>query len=300
MLRPVVAGVDGSAESLAAAAWAAREALRQDRPLRLVHAWDWHPRQQEGEIANAAQRHLARRVLRQAEDRIRKDHPEVRLSDEQMEGPATAALLKAADQAELMVLGSRGLSGFTGFLVGSVALGVVAKATRPLVLVRADEQATDEHLPAGDGNGSTLTGYGDVVLAIGLDEARDEVIEFAFEAARVRHARLRVVHAWHTAGPVGLGAGEAGLMKGSWQGEEWLGFLKALLQVWENKYPDVEVLATVVDDRPTTALVRASTGASLLVVGHRLDERRVGPRTGPVTHAAIHHVGCPVAVVPHV
>ncbi|MCT9080173.1 universal stress protein, partial [Streptomyces fulvoviolaceus] len=45
MLPPVIAGVDGSAESLAAAEWAAREAARRDRPLRLVHAWNWHPRQ---------------------------------------------------------------------------------------------------------------------------------------------------------------------------------------------------------------------------------------------------------------
>ncbi|WP_327319565.1 universal stress protein [Streptomyces sp. NBC_01235] len=300
MLSPVVAGVDGSAESLAAAAWAAREAERRDRPLRLVHAWDWHPRQQEREIAGAAQRHLARRSLRQAEDRVRAECPDVRLTDEQMEGPAVAALLKAADQADLMVLGSRGLSGFTGFLVGSVALGVVAKATRPVVLVRADEEAADEHVPTGDQSASTDTGYRDVVLAIDLDDACDEVIEFAFEAARLRHARLRAVHAWHAAGPVGLGPGDIALEQDSWQGEEWLGFLKAVLQVWRDKYPDVEVLETVVDDKPTTALVRASTGASLLVVGHRLAERPLGPRTGPVTHAAIHHVGCPVAVVPHI
>ncbi|WP_406005163.1 universal stress protein [Streptomyces sp. NBC_00637] len=299
MLSPVVAGIDGSAESLAAAAWAAREAERRNRPLHLVHAWDWHPRRQEGEIAGAAQRHLARRSLHQAELRARAECPGVPLSDEQTEGPATAALLKAADEAELMVLGSRGLSGFTGFLVGSVALGVVAKATCPVVLVRADEEAADEHLPAADGGGSTDSGYRDVVLAVDLDEACDEVIEFAFEAARLRHARLRAVHAWHTAPPVGLGTGDIGLVGETWQGEEWLGFLKAVLQVWRDKYPDVEVLETVVDDRPTTALVRASTGAGLLVVGHRLAEGPVGPRTGPVTHAAIHHVGCPVAVVPH-
>lgn len=299
MLSPVVAGIDGSAESLAAAAWAAREAERRNRPLHLVHAWDWHPRRQDGEIAGAAQRHLARCSLRRAEQLVRAECPGVPLTDVQTEGPTTAALLKAADEAELMVLGSRGLSGFTGFLVGSVALGVVAKATCPVVLVRADEEAADEHLPAADGGASTDSGYRDVVLAVDLDEACDEVIEFAFEAARLRHARLRAVHAWHTAAPVGLGPGDIGLVEETWQGEEWLGFLKAVLQMWRDKYPDVEVLETVVDDRPTTALVRASTGAGLLVVGHRLAERPVGPRTGPVTHAAIHHVGCPVAVVPH-
>ncbi|MPY31189.1 universal stress protein [Streptomyces adustus] len=299
MISPVVVGVDGSPESLTAAAWAAREAERRGRSLHLVHAWDWHPRHEDREIANAAQRHLARRALRQAAERVRAERPRVRLTEEQMEGPATAALLKAADQADLMVLGSRGLSGFTGFLVGSVAFGVVAKATRPVVLVRPDEEAADEHLPTSDGEASTDTSYGDVVLAIDLDEACDEVIEFAFEAARLRRTRLRAVHAWHTSGPVGLGPGDIGLVTERRQGEEWLGFLRAVLQVWCDKYPDVEALATVVEARPTTALVRAATGASLLVVGHRLAERPVGPRTGPVTHAAIHHVGCPVAVVPH-
>jgi len=299
MLPPVIAGVDGSAESLAAAEWAAREAVRRDRPLRLVHAWNWHPRQEDGEIATAAQRHLARRALRQAEDRIRSTCPGVRLDDEQMEGPATAALLKAAEQADLLVLGSRGLSGFTGFLVGSVALGVVARAPRPVVLVRAGEEAADEHLLDGHGNPSTRTGYRDVVLGIDLTDSCDDVIEFAFEEARLRGARLKAVHAWQQPSPLGLGPGDLALVDGPERAEEWLGFLMAVLQVWRDKYPEVEVVETVTEGRPQSALLRAASGASLLVVGRRTVDRPAGPRTGPVTHAAIHHVGCPVAVVPH-
>ncbi|CAM5242782.1 UspA domain-containing protein OS=Streptomyces aurantiogriseus OX=66870 GN=GCM10010251_49220 PE=4 SV=1 [Streptomyces aurantiogriseus] len=81
--------------------------------------------------------------------------------------------------------------------------------------------------------------------------------------------------------------------------EEWQGFLSALLQVWREKYSEIEVLETVTEGRARSVLLRAASSASLLVVGHRLTERPVGPRTGPVTHAVIHHVGCPVAVVPH-
>ncbi|MFH8801960.1 universal stress protein [Streptomyces sp. NPDC017936] len=299
MVSPVVVGVDGSAESLAAAAWAAREAERRDRPLRLVHAWAWHPRRAEHETANAAQRQPARRALRRAEDRVRAECPRLRAVDAQLEGPVVPALLEAAGDADVMVLGSRGPSGFTGLLAGSVALGVVARATCPVVLVRADGEAADGHPPAGDGSAPVRTGHGDVVLAVDVHDACDEVIGFAFEAARLRGARLRAVYAWRTAGPVGLGSGDIGLVRDSRQGEEWLGFLQAVLQAWRDKYPDVEVRTTAVADKPTTALVRASTGADLLVVGHRLAERPVVPRTGPVTHAAIHHVGCPVAVVPH-
>ncbi|NGO47319.1 universal stress protein [Streptomyces ureilyticus] len=299
MSAPVIAGVDGSAESLAAAEWAAREAERRDRSLRLVYVRNWSPRSAEGECAGAVQRYLARRVLRLAEERVRGMCPGVRVHDEQMEGPATQALLRAAERADVLVLGSRGLSGLTGFLVGSVALGVVARATRPVVLVRAGEEAADEHLPAEDGSASTRTGYRDVVLGIDLDEACDEVIEFAFEAARLRRARLRVVHAWQALSPLGLGPGEIGLMNDPQRAEEWQGFLSAVLQVWRDKYPEIEVAETVAEGRAQSVLVRAATGASLLVVGHRIAERLLGPRTGPVTHAAIHHAGCPVAVVPH-
>ncbi|WP_225829809.1 universal stress protein [Streptomyces sp. NK08204] len=299
MFSPVIAGVDGSPESLAAAEWAAREAVRRDVPLRLVHAWNWHPRQTDGEPANAAQRRLARRALRRAEEQVRGAAPGVRLTDEQVEGPATAALLKAAEQAELLVLGSRGLTGFTGLLVGSVALGVVAKATRPVVLVRAGEEAEDEHFPADDGSWSTRTGYRDVVLGIDLADACDEVIEFAFEAARLRHARLRVVYAWQPPSAISLGPGDIGLVNDPRQAEEWQGFLSAVLQMWREKYPETEVLESVVEGKASTALVRAASAASLLVVGRRLTAGPTLPRIGRVTHTAVHHVICPLAVVPH-
>lgn len=299
MALPVVAGVDGSYESLAAAEWAAREAERRDRPLRLVHAWNWHPRSAEGEPGSAVQRHLAQRVLRRAEERIRTACPDLRIHDEQVAGPATAALLRAADRAEMLVLGSRGLSGFAGFLVGSVAQGVVAQATRPVVLVRAGEEAADEHLSADDGSLSTGTRYREVVLGVDLTEPCDEVIEFAFQAAGLRGARLHVVHAWQPPNALSLGPGDIALLEDPRRAREWEGFLSAVLEPWRDKYADVPVVETVTEDRAQSALLRVASGAGLCVVGHRLTEHSVGPRTGPVTHAVIHHVDCPVAVVPH-
>ncbi|MFR9800346.1 universal stress protein [Streptomyces sp. MS06] len=299
MLLPVIAGVDGSPESLAAACWAAREADRRRLPLRLVHASDPRPRRTGGAFGTAGPGERARSPLRQARDRVRAACPGVPLDEQQAEGDATAALLRAAEQSEMLVLGSRGLSGFTGFLVGSVALGVAARARRPVVLVRAGEEAADEHLPAAGGGGSTTTRYRDVVLGVDLDAPCDELIEFAFESARTRAARLRVVHAWQQSSPFGLGPGEIGLVDGPLRAREWHGFLTAVLQVWREKYPEVEVVETVTEGRAAHPLVRAASAAGLLVVGRHLTGRSPGPRTGPVAHSVIQHAGCPVAVVPH-
>ncbi|MFF7645120.1 universal stress protein [Streptomyces canus] len=294
MPLPVIAGVDGSAESLAAAEWAAREAVRRQRSLLLVHAWSWHPRQ-DGEPATAAQRLVARRALRQAGERIGRACPEIRFEEEQVEGPATAALLRAAEQADVLVLGSRGLSGFTGFLVGSVALGVVARAGRPVVLVRAAGETAGTSVPALP----EQNGRRDVVLGLDLADPCDEVIEFAFEAARCGEGRLRAVHAWQSPAPYSLGPGEIALIERPWRADEWRGFMAAVLEPWRAKYPGVDVVETLTEGRPAAPLIRAASGADLLVVGRRITQGPVLARTGPVVHAVIHHAGCPVAVVPH-
>ncbi|KUN66004.1 stress protein [Streptomyces griseorubiginosus] len=219
----------------------------------------------------------------------------MRFEEEQVEGPATAALLRAAAQADVLVLGSRGLSGFTGFLVGSVALGVVARAARPVVLVPAGGTGADGYETAGP-QGS---GRRDVVLGLDLADPCDEVIEFAFEAARDRGSRLRAVHAWQSPVPFGFGPGEIGLIEAPWRADEWRDFMAAVLQTWRDKYPGVEVVETLTEGRPAAPLIHAASGASLLVVGRRIAQGPAPARTGPVAHAVIQHAGCPVAVVPH-
>ncbi len=122
--------------------------------------------------------------------------------------------------------------------------------------------------------------------------------DFAFASARRCHAALHVIHAFdappfHVAdggpvpptGPELLATQERSVV--------------AALRPWGEKYPEVRVTETVSERRAATALVRASAGASLVVVGRRAQGSRLGPHVGAVTHAVLHHVGCPVAVVPH-
>ncbi|MFR0354577.1 universal stress protein [Streptomyces sediminimaris] len=299
MSRPIVVGVDGSPESLAAAEWAAREAVRRDLPLHLVHASEWSPERASSQAAGVVRRHVGQGVLRRAKDRIARFCPDMWITDEQVEDLAVTALSNAARRAELLVVGSRGLSGFTGFLIGSVAQTLAARAPGPVVLVEAGERAEDEHLPDEDGNSSLRTPYRDVVVGIDLGAACDDVIDFAFEAARSRGARLHALHAWSDTDSVALGPGEPAVGEGPAPEEEWRGLLTMVLHNWRDKYPDVDVVETVVKGGAGTHLVRAGSGAGLLVVGRRARESHIGPHTGPVTRTVIHHARCPVAVVPH-
>jgi nucleotide-binding universal stress UspA family protein len=298
MIRPVVAGVVDTREGLAAAEWAAREALRRGLPLRLVHAWEAGLPEGGTEGAmpelKAAQYH-ARRVLHSALDRLSEQYPQLHITAEQVHKPPVPALVAEAERAELLVIGSQGPSGLGGFLPGSVALATAARIERPLVLVRAKGTAEDEHLRDSDGDPSPHAPFRDVAVALDVDGPYDEVVEFAFHAAEMRRAPLRAVHAWHV--PFSYGVPDAAERARIRTGAERE--LAVLLEPWREKFPTVVVKEDLREGRPVHVLVSAAAGAGLLVVGSRRSRAPVGSRTGPVAHALIHHVREPVVLVPH-
>ncbi|MFE9773723.1 universal stress protein [Streptomyces sp. NPDC005931] len=295
MTRPVVAGVNRSPESLAAAHWAAAEALRRGLPLRLVHAWGDPSGDDTGDGPDEPRAARADRVLRRAADRIEERYPQLHLAVEKMRRAPAPALAAAAEDAALLVVGSRGPGAVGGLVTGSVALTAVAHAAAPVVLVRAGEEPEDEHLPDGAGAPSSRTGYRDVAVAVDLGGPSDDLLEFAFHAAELRRARLRVVHAWHV--PLAQGLADAGQRARVRQSAEQE--LQSVLEPWRHKYPGVCVKENLHEGRPAQVLVRAAGGAGLLVAGRRRRRAALGPHIGPVVHALIHHVGRPVAVVAH-
>lgn len=285
----VTAGVDGSAESLSAADWAAREALRRGLRLRLVHAFDATSPQSGA----AHERHALQRAAR----RLAHDRPALRISTERLPVPVVPALLAAAGRTETLVVGSRGFSGFAGFLVGSVALAVSSCAPCPVVLVRAGELPEDEHLPDADGLPSTRTGYRPVVLGLDLERPGDALIEYAFTTAAARRAPLHVLHTWTVPPLFGYARGvDAAAPDAADLETEKRHALAAALGAWRGKFPETEVTESLAHGRPGHHLLMAATGAGLLVIGRHAPS---GQRLGRVAHSVIHHATCPVAVVPH-
>ncbi|MDL2074882.1 universal stress protein [Streptomyces sp. GXMU-J15] len=300
MTRTVVAGLDGSPESRAAAEWAAREAKLLGLPLKIVQVWEPvpEPLAQAPLLGAETHQHWTERIPREAADGLRARHPGLEVTTEQLHGPPAEAIAKAAEGARMLVLGSRGLSGLAGFMVGSVGLSVVAHTTTPVVLVRAGEQATDEHAPDPSGIPSASTPYRPVVLGLDADHPDAAVIEFAFEAAARRETKLRVLHGWNLPPYYVYGLTADAQLHDEIVGQQSAA-LREALRPWRQKYPDVEVVEESPAGSPGVRLVDAAHEASLVVIGRRIRRRPFGAHIGPVAHAVLHHSTAPVAVVAH-
>ncbi|MCX4672375.1 universal stress protein [Streptomyces sp. NBC_01381] len=86
MLRSIVVGLDGSPESISAADWAAREAVRRGLPLRLVHAWEGMPSDDQPVSLPELKvpQYWAGRVLRTAQQQLAECFPQLTISADQI------------------------------------------------------------------------------------------------------------------------------------------------------------------------------------------------------------------------
>src|SRR5947207_15935447 len=152
--RDIVVGVDGSAPARAALHWAAAEAARHERSLRIVCAYQWPwpgaPMVPAGDgLADPDLHRRARERVDEAVADARRTAPGVAVDGEAVPGGAAVVPVGASRGAAMTVVGSRGRGGFAGLLLGSVSAQVVAHAAGPVVVVRS-ERAFDAG-PVGGG-----------------------------------------------------------------------------------------------------------------------------------------------------
>ncbi|WP_155056036.1 universal stress protein [Streptomyces blattellae] len=287
MTGPVVVGLDGSPASMTAACWAAREAAYQHLPLVLLHSWTTQPLDVPIPQEAHAKQHYGRDVLRRTEAELLHRHGDLALTTELVAAPATQALLERGANASMLVLGSRGHGSVASFLLGSISLPVLGLAPCPAVAVRSGDPTVE----AGIGHPATAD-PGEVV--VGLQEPAptgDPLLEFAFTAAAARGGRVRAVRAFALSSLVAQPGEDV-------EAEE-RARLAGGLAPWREKFPDVPVVEHVAAGPAAQVLLTAAVRGCLTVVGRRRYPSRLTWKLGPVAHAALHHVPCPVAVVPH-
>ncbi|WP_314225029.1 universal stress protein [Streptomyces zaehneri] len=302
-MQPVVTvGLDGSPESLAAARWAADEAEKRKLTLRLLHAWPLLAPEPAGAPTVVDQNYWAKRLVHTAQAELKARHPGLSVVGSLVAEDAQVALLHAASESEMLVLGSRGLGTAQSYFMGDVSMPVVARAERPVVLVRADSAQEGAH-PAQEGahpaqEGAHPAPASRVVVALKLHGSTDDLLDFAFHSAAARGIPLLAVHGrsvpLHARVPWGVDHDIADEATRDADNE-----VSKVLRPWREKYPQVDVAHSIRLESPAKAVVQAAHGAALLVVGRRAHRQGAAPHLDPVAHAALHHGRCPVAVVPH-
>lgn len=148
------------------------------------------------------------------------------------------ALAQAAEESDLLVLGSRGLGAAARFTLGEIGLELVTRTAVPTILVRAQQDT-----PARIGSGNETVG-------VSLHAACDGLLAFAFETAARSAVTLRAVHgrrlsayAYNRGGGVDRTAAEESAQIARDE-------LAAALRPWRAKFPDVHVDEQVILESP--------------------------------------------------
>lgn len=287
----VVAAVDGSKASEQAVRWAANTAAKRDIPLRLatsytmpqfLYAEGMVPPQEvfddlkvEATEKIDAAREIALEVA-----------PDIKIGHTIAEGSPIDMLLELGKTVTMIVMGSRGLGGLSGMVMGSVSGAVVSHANCPVVVVREDSLVNEK------------TKYGPVVVGVDGSEISQKATEYAFAEADARKCELVAVHTWMD---MQVQASLAGLSVAQQQWDEveqqQTELLEEYLQPMVEKYPEVKVRKVITRDRPVRALAEQAENGQLLVVGSHGRGGFRGMLLGSTSRALLQSAPCPLMVV---
>lgn len=281
MTEKLVVGVDESDGAAGALRWAAREATARHADLTAVLAWGWmdqhhvepdapfDPEYGEDD-ALAALDHIVTGVLGDAASGVGRRA----ISDL----PARA-LLTAADECDLVVVGARGLGGFKSLLLGSVSTSVLRHAGCPVAVVRGE--VTDGPVRR-------------IVVGIDGSDTAALALDWALGAARAHGATLEVTHVWHPSYvtpldpyvPTAVEALETNAHR----------LLDEVVDAADTE--GVELVRTCEIGPAGRVLVERAAEADLVVVGARGHSTIGGMVLGSVSQQVVHHAPVPVVVVP--
>jgi nucleotide-binding universal stress UspA family protein len=283
--KPIVVAVDGSDRNRAAVAWAAQEAAARGCGMVLVNAAAGHlaptphlsTRSREEQVLDMLTdvRHQVRHIV--AEESVSL----VALSGD----PVEVLLDQAAEaEAELLVVGKRGLGGFARVIVGSTSIALAGRSPVPVAIVPdLWDQSRHEGRP--------------VVLGVDPDKADRQPIEAALRRARRLGVALVAVHGWETPSTYSWDAATVTDAVADREQQTAARF-DSLLAEWRERHPDVVVRPMRVHKHPAAAILEAAEECQVVVLGRHPAGMFGGFAFGSVARAVLHYAECPVITVP--
>jgi nucleotide-binding universal stress UspA family protein len=282
---PVVVGVDGAPGSAGALRFGIAEARRRGTALHLVHVlpiyppvWPVQP------VVTAGLQAVGTGILERAAAGVREAAPDLEITTALAHGPRSSAIVEAAQQAQLVVVGRETRRGVDRMLTGATTAGVAARASCSVVVVPSSWMPGPSH--------------GRVVVGIKTHRNAHELLARACAEARARDAELTLVTAWELPDPY-LDRVELRTHAAEWEADGRR-VLNELLADWRTDYPDVPVEIRIAHGRAAEALLDASAGSDLLLVSRRRHAMPPYGRLGGVPHALLRLSEVPVEVVPYV
>jgi nucleotide-binding universal stress UspA family protein len=279
--RPIVVGYTGRADSQRALAWATAEAARRNLELCVLYAANY-----PGMVIDPAPEifhhepgaiDAAEEVTLRGVNEALAMEPTLRISGLTEVASPTRALIEAGDDAEMVVIGTRGFGPVAGAFLGSVAFAVAARAPCPVIIAKTHPRER----PLGP----------DFPVVVGSDGSSQAAaaVQFAADRAADASAELEIVTCTGDVESPDLAP------------HEFAAAAERVAQVAaetvQQTRPGLVVRTRVAESPPERMLVDSSAHAGLLVVGTRGRGAFRGLFLGSVSHAVIYGAHCQVAVI---
>ncbi len=290
----IVAGIDGSQGSRKALTWAVREAAARETILQPVIVWQSPAEHGDTRHLPVSDEQLAEEAAREQLGQVLEDvasQAPVTVADPQVvRGDPARVLCDRSASADLLVVGSRGLGGFAGLMLGSVSHKCAHHSRCPLIIVR-EGRAEDDHSQIR----RILTGTD-------VSDGSRRALAWAADEAALRGASVEAVEVW--ADPYG-GDMSLELHMEHFRAERIVlleraeARLAATVAETAARHPGLDVVPVLLQgDDPAQILCERSADADLLVVGSRGHGGFLRLTLGSVGNACAHHSKCPVAIIP--
>lgn len=291
--QSVVVGYDGSSVAGGAVTWAASEAARRDEPLVVLVATNHVRRAADllslSGVQGGTWEEESERLASAGADIARTVGSPIQVQTRVSGKGAVAALCEAAEETDVVVVGSTGRGRVLHSSLGSVAFAVMTHATVSVVSVPS------EHPTAAGPDHPIVVG---VDGSTGSDHAVDQAAEMAFDAG----AELLVVSAWQA--PRDDYLNDIYLAGKEWHTSEIDRIRDGARKLAtmtrarvKEAHPDLIVREVVQEGRPEEVIVGAHEDAALIVVGARGRGDFASLLLGSVSRAVVHAAHCPVAII---